>query len=144
VLERAHGPAVQVAPLETGLLRELAELLATVTGEQATTDEQLTVAVPLKAGCVGRARALLELGPPLDPAALGLTGHRVYLREDEVVFVFTGPGVRTRVGEAMRSPALWRAGLAWRNCIANQPRIVERNRLAPADTSPDYDWTSTH
>lgn len=141
VLERAHGPAVQVAPLETGLLRELADLLAALTGEQATNEEQLAVVVPLKASCLQQARALLELGPPLDPSVLGLDSHRVYLREDDVVFVFTGPDVRTHVAAAMCSPALWRAGLAWRDCIADRPRIVEHDYLPLADASPDYVWT---
>lgn len=141
VLERAHGSPVQVAPLETGLLHELAELLAALTAGQATSDEQLAVAVPLESGCRERARELLRLGPPLDPAALGLTGHRVYLRDDDVLFVFTGPDVRAQVAAAMRNPTLWRAGLAWRDCIAGKPRIVERDRLPPPSTGPDYVWS---
>ena len=143
VLERADAPPVQVAPLETGLLRELAELLAALTGEQATTEEQLVVAVPLGDGCTERARALLELGPPLDPATLGLTAHRVYLRDREALFVFTGPDVRKQVGKAMTSGTLWRAGLAWRDCIAREPRIVEADRIPPAATVPDYVWESS-
>lgn len=144
VLEREQGRSVQVAPLETGLLRELAELLAVLTGERSAAGEQLAVAVPLKTGCVARARELLELGPPLDPGLLGLTGHRVYVRDDEALFVFTGADVRARVGEAMRSPALWRAGLAWRDCITGRPQIVDGDHLPPAETRPDYAWTSTH
>lgn len=144
VLERQDAPAVQIAPLETSLLRELAELLAALTGDQTTTDEELVVVVPLKDGCGERVRALLELGPPLDPAGLGLTAHRVYLHDREALFVFTGPHVRTQVGKAMRSPTLWRAGLGWRDCIAHKPQIVEPERIPPAETSPDYAWTSTN
>lgn len=143
VFERTQGQAVQVAPLELGLLGELAELLAALTGEGAGGDEELAVAVPLKPGCVERARELLRLGPPVDPAALGLSAHYVYLREDEALFVFAGSDVQAQVGNAMRSPALWRAGLAWRDCIAGRPRIVENVQLPPPGTPPDYTWTSS-
>jgi len=141
VLERAHMPAVQIAPLEASLLHEIADLLATLTSGRPTSGDELAVVVPLKPDCLGRARQLLAHGPPLDPAALGLTSHHVYLREREAVFIFLGPDVEARVGRAMRSPALWRAGIAWQNCIAGRPR-VDRHARVPVGEEAAYSWTA--
>jgi hypothetical protein len=138
VLERGDGSEVQVAPLGAGLLGEIADLLTTLTSDRARLIDELVVVVPLKPGCRERAEELLGQGPPLDPAALGLTGHEVYLRDAEAVFVFRGPEVIARIGRAMRSPALWRAGIAWQGCIAGRPRVVEDAEL---DGTPVYSWT---
>jgi hypothetical protein len=139
VVERAHMPTVLVAPLGAGLLTEIADLLIELTERQPEHDDRLTVAVPLRPDCVERARRLLEQGPPVDPATLGLTSHQVYIAEHEALFVFTGPRVRARVRNAMRTPALWKAGLAWRDCIAGQPRIVGSAGLL-ANEAPAYTW----
>ena len=141
VLERAGLPALQVAPFGAGLLSEIADLLSMLTSERRTGDE-LAVVVPLKPGCLPRARKLLEAGPPLDPAKLGLSSHNVYLSEDEAVFVFCGPNVSARVGKAMRSPALWRAGLAWQSCIAGQPSVRRSTAMPSRDDAPAYSWTA--
>src|SRR5438552_3158488 len=100
ILERATEPAVRVAPLGMALLPEIADLLVSLTGRGGGT--VLAVWVPLKPGCLGRARELLAMGPPLDPASLELSGHEVYLSESEVVFVFRGANVRAQVGRAIR------------------------------------------
>lgn len=142
VLERIQLPPIEVAPLEVGLLHELADLLALVTGEAPGTGRTLAVVVPLKPGSLERARELLANGPPLDAAALGLTGHHVYLRDGEAIFVFEGPEVEARVGDAIRSPALWRAGIAWQDCIAGRPRVDKQFRMLAADETPAYTWTA--
>jgi len=102
----------------------------------------LAVVVPLKPNCLVRAAKLLQAGPPLDPAALGLTSHQVYLREREAVFVFRGPNVSAGVGKAMRSPALWRAGLAWQDCIAGRPSIHRSIETVSSEATPDYSWSA--
>ena len=137
ILERTTLPPVQVAPLGMGLLSEIADLLVSLTNR--ATGDVLTVRVPLKHGCLGRARKLLAKGPPLDPASLGLSSHEVYLRDGEAVFVFRGSNVSAQVSKAIRHPAIWRAGLAWQRCFAAAPQIVE-----PADVSlddPAYRWS---
>ncbi len=139
VFERRQGPALRVAPLGAGLLHEIADLVTGLAGEGRVGDE-LAVVVPLKPSCLARARTLLEAGPPLDPAALGLTNHQVYLREGEAVFVFRGRNVSSRVAKAMRSPALWRAGLAWQECIAGRPSIHTSTDLLPSGAIPVYSW----
>jgi hypothetical protein len=45
--------------------------------------------------------------------------------EHEAVFVFGGPGVHEVLERAVRDPALWRAGLAWRNVMAGKPRLLD-------------------
>jgi len=142
VLVRERGPAVVFSPIGAGFLHEIAELLVRLTATPAATDE-LVVVVPLRAGSLGRVRELLALGPPVDPSSLDLTSHQVYLREQSAIFVFSGPDVRNRVRRAMRSPALWRAGLAWQDCIAGQPRI-DANPDAAADAELAYHWQRDH
>ncbi len=137
VLERTTLSPVHVAPLGFGLLREIGDLLLSLT--RSAEADALAVQVPLKPGCLGRAQRLLAKGPPLDPASLGLSGHEVYLREGEAVFVFRGSNVRAHVGQAMRHPTVWRAGLAWQRCFAAPPRIVEFADLT-LDDAPAYRW----
>jgi len=139
LLERTNGPAVRVAPLGLAMLPEIADLLQSLT--RPTDEGVLAVSVRLKAGCLGRARELLAKGPPLDPALLGLSHHEVYLRDDEAVFVFHGTGVRARVSQAIRHPAVWRAGLAWQRCFAAAPQIVDVAALT-LDTAPAYSWAA--
>jgi hypothetical protein len=140
VLERTNGPVVRVAPLGLAMLPEIADLLHSLT--RPTDESVLAVSVRLKAGCLDRARKLLAKGPPLDPALLGLSHHEVYLREDEAVFVFHGANVRARVSQAIRHPAVWRAGLAWQRCFAAAPQIVDSAELS-LDTAPAYSWTAS-
>lgn len=136
-LERTTLPPVQVAPLSMAMLSEIADLLVSLSNR--ATGDVLTVRVPLKHGCLGRARKLLANGPPLDPASLGLSSHEVYLRDGEAVFVFRGSNVRARMSKAIRDPAIWRAGLAWRRCFAAPPQIVEIAE-ASFDFEPAYRW----
>jgi hypothetical protein len=143
VLERGRRQAVQVAPVgAAGLLHEIADLVGALTAEQRAGSEELAVVVPLKPNCLLRAAKLLEAGPPVDPAALGLTSHQVYLREGEAVFVFRGPNVSARVGKAMRSPALWRAGLAWQDCFAGRPTIHGSTEVLAREATPAYSWAA--
>jgi hypothetical protein len=142
LLERERMPVVQVAPLGAGLLHEIADLVGALAAERRAGGEELAVVVPLKPNCLQRAAKLLEAGPPVDPAALGLTSHQVYLREGEAVFVFRGPNVSARVGKAMRSTSLWRAGLAWQDCIAGRPTIHRSTEMLSSEATPDYSWAA--
>jgi hypothetical protein len=139
VLERSSMRVVQVAPLGAGMLPEIASLLTSLT--QRGESDILSVRVPLKPGCLERARKLLAKGPPVDPASLRLSAHEVYLGEGEAVFVFRGNNVRARVNQAIRHPAFWRAGLAWQRCFAAPPQIVEPEQLR-LDVDPAYRWVA--
>ena len=143
LLVRRDGPVVQVAPLGFGLLHELADLLAVLAIQQAEGYERVAVVVPLKPGCLERAKELVAKGPPFDPAALGLERHEIYVSERQAVFVFTGPNVREKLEQATRRPTLWRAGLAWRACIAGPPRLTTPGETLPAHHGrPIYNWTA--
>jgi hypothetical protein len=138
LLERATGASVRVAPLGMALLPEITDLLVSLTGRGS--GNVLAVWVPLKPGCLARARELLGKGPPLDPASLGLSGHEVYLNTSEAVFVFRGANVRAQVRSAVRRPALWRAGVAWQRCFAAPPQIIDGLDHVNLDADPAYRW----
>jgi hypothetical protein len=143
VLARRDGPVVQVMPLGFGLLGELADLLAVLAIQQADGTEQVAVVVPLKTGCVERAKQLVAKGPPFDLVALGLERHEIFVFTREAVFVFTGANVRQKLEQATRNPTLWQAGLAWRACIAGPPRLIDTFEALPAQTGPPlYSWTA--
>jgi hypothetical protein len=142
VLERQRRSPIQVAPLGAGLLHEIFDLLIALTSEERSRSDRLAVSVPLKAGCLPQAQKLLALGPPVDPSALALTSHEVYLREGEAVFVFRGPNARARIGKAMRTPALWRASVNWQDCIAGPPRIHTPTDTPPNKSTLAYSWTA--
>lgn len=139
LLERTDLPAVQLAPLGVALLPEIADLLVSLSRRAEA--RVLAVSVPLKRGCLGRARKLLAKGPPLDPASLGLSSHEVYLEEGRAVFVFRGHEVQARVSKAIRHPAVWRAGLAWQRCFAGAPEIVDLADVS-VEAPPAYHWVA--
>lgn len=124
VVARNSGPDVLIAPLGPGLMHEIANLIAGFSARTPAPTDRIAAVVPLKPGMQARVRELVAGGPPLDPAALGLTEHAVVLNGDEVVFLFTGPDVRRKIEGAAHHPALWRAGLAWRACISGAPRLT--------------------
>ena len=139
VLERSRGPAIRVAPLGIAFVPEIVSLLNSLANREG---DALAVRVALKEDCLGRARELLAEGPPLDPASLGLSGHEVYLREGEAVFVFRGRDVRARITKALGHPAVWRAGLAWQRCFAAAPQIVDAADVW-IDPEPAYVWSAS-
>jgi hypothetical protein len=139
ILARRDAPPVRIEALGAGLLHELAHLLAALATEHAG-EERVTVIVPLKAGHDDRAKELVAQGPPFDPAGLGLERHEVFISAREAVFVFSGPHVREKLEHATRNPALWRAGLAWRACIAGRPRLSNPLERLPADAQPVFSW----
>jgi len=143
LVSRANGPQVQIEPFGAGLLHEIADLLATLANERSRSGEEVVVIVPLKEGCMAHVKELVAQGPPFDPAALGFTDHRVLLTVDQAILVFVGPKVRTTLERATRDPTLWRAGLAWRGCIAGRPRLstIRADELRP-DAQLVYSWAA--
>lgn len=141
MLDRKSLPTVQVAPLGIALLPEITELLVSLT--RPDEGDTLLVVVPLRPGCLSRARELLAKGPPLDPASLGLSSHDVYLSESEAVFVFCGSNVRAQVNKAVRHPAVWRAGLAWQRCFADTPQLFQAVVPPSSATEPAYRWSAS-
>jgi hypothetical protein len=141
VVTRRAGPVLFVQPFGAGLLSELADLLSTLAARRADDLEWVEVRVPLKPGCLERARELISRGPPFEPAALRLQQHDVFLREGEAVFVLRGPHVHEALERAMREPGFWRSGLAWRSCVAGRPRIVQMTAGVLPEHELVYSWT---
>jgi hypothetical protein len=133
LLGREEAPPIQIEPFGTGLLLEIADLLATLANPDGDSSEQVAVIVPLKKGRLARAEELVAQGPPFDPAALGLKRHQVFLSARAATFVFAGPHVRATLERATTDPTLWRVGLAWRGCIAGRPRVSTAPKVHPED-----------
>jgi hypothetical protein len=140
LLERGPLPSVRVELPGFGLLHEVADVLAAL-ARKSHDEEEVAVVVPLKHGRLGRARELVEKGPPFDPSALGLRRHEVYLTADEAIFVFIGPGARAAVQRASRDPSLWQVGLAWRDCIGGRPHLADGAEAGRTQgLEPAYSW----
>ena len=137
VIERGGGKPLVVAPIGAGLLTELADLLLALTTEGGRR-ERVAIAVPLKPNRLDRARELIERGPPFDPETLAGTRHAVYLEGETVLFVFEGRDARRTVERLLRSPALWRASLAWRDCSAGRPQATDLESLPSGQ--PVFRW----
>ena len=124
VLECDSAP-FYVEPVGAGLLGEMTSLLTVLHEEGARRVDHVAVVVPLRAGMEERVAELLDSGPPIELAVRGIVSHQVFVGAREAVFVFGGPDVRAVLERAIGDPALWRAGLAWRNVMAGRPRVVE-------------------
>lgn len=143
LLERHGLQPIQIAPLGSDLLHELAELLTSLAIENANPGQRVAVIVPLKRAQLARARELVKQGPPFDPGALGFTRHEVFLIGDEAIFLFTGPYVRAKLARMSGDPTLWQLGRAWRDCIAGRPRIAAVPEVAVRSTDrPVYSWAA--
>lgn len=142
VLVRRNEAPVLVAPLGSVLLHEIADLLAALSAEPERTEvaDEIDLIVPLRADAQQRVRELIAQGPPFDPAALNLRRHQVLLGPEDVIFAFEGPQIRQSLERTLSQPVLWKAGVAWRRCIAGRPRIS-----TPADRTATrreliYSW----
>jgi hypothetical protein len=86
---------------------------------------RLVLVARLKEDAGAKATALLEAGPPFDPARVGLTRHFAFLTSAEVVFVFEGPEVEWTVDDLVNHPIV-AAGLEpWKKLADGPPRIAE-------------------
>jgi len=130
VLDRRGGTPVLIAPYGVQLLHEIHELLAALGSHRSPAAARVDLVVPLKPGSRERARELVADGPPFELS--GFAEHQVYLGADDVVFSFAGPEVERAVQQAMTRPEVWRAGIAWRRCIAGRPEAAPPG-FDPAD-----------
>jgi hypothetical protein len=86
----------------------------------------LVVVAPLAEGTCERARELVADGPPFELSGTDLSAHRVYLTEQEAVFVFEGAQPRAAFERLAGDAGMWRAAAAWREVLAGRPRIAEQ------------------
>ena len=131
VVESARSSPIHVASVEgVGTIFEIGALLAELRSEKTAGTSSVAVVVPLKRGSAARARALVREGPPFDPA-IRFERHHVFVSEREVVFVFEGEDVKRAVQELARTPAVWKAASAWRDCLRGSPRLAEEGYSWP-------------
>jgi hypothetical protein len=124
VLDRDSTP-LYVEPIGAGLLGEIASLLTALREEGARRSDHVAVVLPLRAGMEQRVLELVDSGPPFKLEGRGIVTHQVYVGGREAIFVFGGPDVRGVLERVVGDPALWRAGLAWRDAMAGRPRVLE-------------------
>jgi hypothetical protein len=125
ILDRVGGPTVYIGSMNgAGTLFELADQLASLVAAERGGESRVAVVLPIRTGTRDRAAALVADGPPFDPEAAGLDRHYVFVTDNEVVFVFDGPDARRSVERLVRDPGVWRAAVAWRQCLAGRPRLA--------------------
>ena|SRR2546423_3722417 len=78
----------------------------------------------------GKARELLEAGPPFDPGAIGLAEHSVYVGNGIVVFVFEGADVVKQLSALVNDPVRSASFGAWAPILAEAPWLAHE----------DYHW----
>lgn len=126
VLERRTGAPVTIATVATpSLVGEIVERLAALQlGED--TVMRLAIVLPIAPESKDEVRALLETGPPFDPAEIpGLERHQVLLTSEEAIFVFDSSFGHDALASLITDPGLWKAAAAWREHIAGPPRVAE-------------------
>jgi hypothetical protein len=84
--------------------------------------QRIAVVARLKPGSAERAAELLSGTPPFDPRAAGFERHRVFLAEDEVVFVFEGALLEPLV--KLLAEADESVFGAWGEILDEMPRIA--------------------
>jgi hypothetical protein len=85
---------------------------------------ELVVVVPLKPGAADRVRELLAEGPPFELEDTAFHRHAVHVTDREAIFVFEGTAESTTLVLPAEDPALLEAAAAWREVIAEKPRIA--------------------
>jgi len=126
ILERRTGlPLTLTTVAQPTLLGEIVErLTALQLGGEA--QRRTVVVVPIREDAHDAVRALLDVGPPFDPAALpGLERHEVFLALDNVVFLFDSSFGAHAIEPLLADPALWKAAAAWHEHLAGPPRIAD-------------------
>jgi len=126
ILERRTGlPLTLTTVAQPSLLGEIVErLTALQLGGEA--QRRTVVVIPIREDAHDAVRALLDVGPPFDPAALpGLERHEVFLTLDNVVFLFDSSFGAHAIEPLLADPALWKAAAAWHEHLAGPPRIAD-------------------
>jgi hypothetical protein len=136
VLYRPRGSYVLTGTvMEAGVVLELVGHLAELS---LAASRRAIVVLPLKKGGLEHARELAANGPPFDPAASGLTRHRLLLTSQEAIFEFES--ANDGALEALLGQVdLWAAAAAWRDLIDGPPRLAEVayawERMEPTDVA---------
>jgi hypothetical protein len=96
--------------------------------------ERLVVTLKLRKGAHEQAAALIDAGPPFDPAELGLMRHAVYLGDDLVIFAFEGEDVEQRVRSVINNPVPSASFAHWVPLLAGRPALAHEVYYWEADS----------
>ena len=86
--------------------------------------ERLVVTLKLRKGAQEQAAALIDAGPPFDPAELGLVRHTVYLGDDLVIFNVEGEDDEQRVRSVINDPVPSASFGHWVPLLADRPALA--------------------
>ena len=107
--------------------------------EDARMTDQIGIVAEIRPGRRAALEHLLAQGPPFDLAREGFEHHEVLLGEEDVVFLFTGPGARSQL-ERMAASRSFLAEIGRMSTILSAPRLLDRTfewssrpSLAPRD-----------
>ena len=105
---------------------DITHQVADVMGALARSRKQHSIAivVPLREGSREIAAEFLAEGPPFDPKEIGLTAHRVFLTDTEVVFVFETDAELSTLDRILAEPEFWTVASAWEHLAAGEPRVA--------------------
>jgi hypothetical protein len=87
--------------------------------------DQISVIAQIRPGKREELERLLEQGPPFDLAAEGFERHEVFLGDNDVLFVFTGPGAMSQLQRMAASRALF-AHVLKMTALVSAPRVLDR------------------
>ncbi len=87
--------------------------------------DQIGIAARIRPGRHRELEAMLAAGPPFDLAREGFEHHEVLLGDEDVVFLFTGPGARSQL-ERMAASRLFLAEVARMSDLVSAPRLLDQ------------------
>ena len=93
--------------------------------------DRIAVIGRLEPGAEGKARELLDAGPPFDPVTIGLAEHSVYVGNGIIVFVFEGADVVKQLSGLVNDPVQSASFGAWAPILAEAPWLAHE----------DYHWS---
>jgi hypothetical protein len=100
--------------------------------------ERYIIAARLKPGKAAEAEETLAMGPPFDPAGVGLSGHAAYLSSDVVYLLFEGETARTTALQLAREHLVDVS--RWQGIVTGLPSSVAE---VPHDARCMYCWRSS-
>ena len=87
--------------------------------------DQIGIVAQIRPGRRAALEHALAQGPPFDLAREGFEQHEVLLGDDEIVFLFTGPGARSQL-ERMAASRSFLAEIARMTGLLSAPRLLDR------------------
>jgi hypothetical protein len=87
--------------------------------------DQIGIIAEIRPGRRAALEHMLAAGPPFDLAAEGFEHHEVLLGDQEVLFLFTGPGARSQL-ERMAASRSFLSQIARMAGVVSAPRVLDQ------------------